>query len=910
MRADALLLNMNSRKGIGLWLRFFAAAAVALFILLLPFIVRGNHLIWAVREADGATQHLTFFAYLREVGWFRAVGSYDFQLGLGMDFLTAMSFMSLFDPFNVFVFILPFDVVWVYDIVIVLKFFAAGAAMLAYLRFRKVKGGYAVACSLLYMLCGYVVFTFARHLNLTSGAIYLPLMAMGLEMAYRRQNPFVLIGFSFLCLVNSFYMFFFNSVFVVLYAFAYHGEACRAEGKKYFKTLVPSLWRVAVFYLIAIFLAGFMLLPNAYAYLHAARGGSKGLDFFDLKTLLMELVSFIAPVSAPNYSPLMLNLASLILCMAAFLFPSKKTFAYRTVTAVFAVGFVVPLFGWAMNIFNYSNNRWVYILSFCVFSLLALQSEERGDREYSVPERRRIVKAMCVYLGILALLGCAFGVRTCAESGLPAWAKGVLIALILIALAAVAAAEWFAFSPKHSFFADKKTADGAVPPKILDNRAVRALAKPNVLQALSVPLALLLALYFYIGYSAQHTGAALYRSLFSAEEAYVSEQNRTEFFRTDGGAADTWWSGFSNRGVNNGYMSTSLYNSMNAEEPYAFSVQNQIYSPPGNLGMSGLDDRPALQSLLSVRYYYGDAGYGFSPVAGFSDLYEYEYYVPFGFVYENTVSRRYLDSLDPLSRQYAMLSAMAVEGEGSEKSADAGALVPLDASFSSGEAEGFSLSRGETVRIALKGCAGKEIYVRLSGAAEVDENTEFSVSGNGKTRTYRFTPRGSNMYRDVRDACVCLGVSDADELTVTLSLLSGGGISFDRAEFLGHDAARTVRAAEALQARPHLENVEWGDDFVSGSVALEEAGWMFFSLPYSKGWSAYVDGEKEELIRANIGFMAVAVPEGGHEILLEYKTPWLTAGCVLSAAGGAAFLAAAAAWAVSAARAGKKKEAQ
>ena len=133
--------------------------------------------------------------------------------------------------------------------------------------------------------------------------------------------------------------------------------------------------------------------------------------------------------------------------------------------------------------------------------------------------------------------------------------------------------------------------------------------------------------------------------------------------------------------------------------------------------MGGLDDRPALQSLLAVRYYYGDAGYGFSPVAGFSDLYEYEYYVPFGFVYENTVSRRYLDSLAPLSRQYAMLSATAVAGQCSEKSADAGALVPLNASFSSGAAEALSLSPGAPVRIAPHGRAGHQVHVRPSGAA-------------------------------------------------------------------------------------------------------------------------------------------------------------------------------------------------
>ena len=51
---------------------------------------------------------------------------------------------------------------------------------------------------------------------------------------------------------------------------------------------------------------------------------------------------------------------------------------------------------------------------------------------------------------------------------------------------------------------------------------------------------------------------------------------------------------------------------------------------------------------------------------------------------------------------------------------------------------------------------------------------------------------------------------------------------------------------------------------------------MFTSIPYTSGWTAYVDGKQEEKagIGAN-GLIGVPVPEGTHEIMLKYKSPFL-----------------------------------
>ena len=58
---------------------------------------------------------------------------------------------------------------------------------------------------------------------------------------------------------------------------------------------------------------------------------------------------------------------------------------------------------------------------------------------------------------------------------------------------------------------------------------------------------------------------------------------------------------------------------------------------------------------------------------------------------------------------------------------------------------------------------------------------------------------------------------------------------------------------------------------------------VFFSVPYEPGWSAQVNGQPVEILRANVGFMAVAVP-GGESVHIDftYSTPGLTAGIAMT----------------------------
>ncbi len=65
-------------------------------------------------------------------------------------------------------------------------------------------------------------------------------------------------------------------------------------------------------------------------------------------------------------------------------------------------------------------------------------------------------------------------------------------------------------------------------------------------------------------------------------------------------------------------------------------------------------------------------------------------------------------------------------------------------------------------------------------------------------------------------------------------------------------------------------------------VTRDRENLVFFSVPYDKGWTAYVNGEQVEIEKVNAGFMAVKVDAGVSTIRFEYLTPGLADGLIIT----------------------------
>ena len=126
--------------------------------------------------------------------------------------------------------------------------------------------------------------------------------------------------------------------------------------------------------------------------------------------------------------------------------------------------------------------------------------------------------------------------------------------------------------------------------------------------------------------------------------------------------------------------------------------------------------------------------------------------------------------------------------------------------------------------------------------------------------------------------------SDRDNLMLRAIVLSdeqiekyGGALeslpedktAFTESEYLLDCADRQVGASDSFST---------DKDGFSAEITLDKQNLVFFSIPYDSGWTAYVNEEKVEIERVNVGFMAVLCNAGTSEIRFEYETSMLNEG--------------------------------
>ncbi len=67
-----------------------------------------------------------------------------------------------------------------------------------------------------------------------------------------------------------------------------------------------------------------------------------------------------------------------------------------------------------------------------------------------------------------------------------------------------------------------------------------------------------------------------------------------------------------------------------------------------------------------------------------------------------------------------------------------------------------------------------------------------------------------------------------------------------------------------------------------GTITNTNDGWLFVAIPFENGWTASVDGENVEIVKADYGYSAIKLESGTHSVEFNYKTPYLSYSIAIS----------------------------
>lgn len=327
-------------------------------------------------------------------------------------------------------------------------------------------------------------------------------------------------------------------------------------------------------------------------------------------------------------------------------------------------------------------------------------------------------------------------------------------------------------------------------------------------------------------------------------------------------------------------------------------------------------------------------------------IYENKYYLPFGYTYDSYMSREEWETKTATEKQDLMLKTAVLEQEpkngvplskaksSCKKLAYTLEYDPKDVTVSDGR---IVITNPETdVTFNFNSPKNSETYFCISnmsfidsteydlylGKNEFDPNNIYNktlwnqLDGSEKyrmmkakllhkpeTMTKLILRTSSNVRKSLeydtpefnyyggRDSfSVNLGYNEQPLTSVTVKFDKMGIYSFDDLSIV----AQPMKAFSkhiAARKQTSLENVEIKTDLIKGTIKLDKPQILCLSIPYSKGFTAFVDGKETELMRVNVKNMALALDSGEHKIELRYSTPYLKVSFMLSVAACTCFVA-------------------
>lgn len=824
---DVSMINRVSKNKYYLYTVSFVISS---FIILIPFVLKGNSLI-----ANGDTYNGLFpaFVYIKEFWKELFAGrfnSFSFSIGLGEDPFTAMSWSGVFDIISIIVALLtPLEYIeFGFGINIIIRIYFCGISFLLFSD-RHVKcDKIAIVGALLYAFNVYTLFWGMYYYLFITPVLVLPLVLRGIDQIIEGEKiDFVMI--IALCIqgLNGFYYLYMIVLAAIIYYIFVAIFRVGLKNKDSVKCIINNGIYVAMNGIWGIALSGIVFIPSILGLFASSRDlkNNFSTDLICKGEYFLKSISslFIPSVWESELSFSNIAVAGIILYF--FVRNKKKEFLY--ITIVLWCMLWCPMWGSIMNGFSYSTDRWFFILTFFVniVMIMAFDSKDKMPK-----------KGWCVYFLILGISAIIHVIS--AEKNIGLWIRIVVFSLLA----------------------------GILPIALKQKKKVLA-------YGFCVVAAMVLFVFWPRvvggnGYSANFRSNDVYNEITDSYNSLEMKDDKFERW-------DIHNSSYSAALIGKYYGTTSYYSTLNKNIYNFYANMNISPGIESAFTLRGLDSRQELLSLLSVAQYMD-----FPVEEGMLNpiIQKNEYYLPLGFTYDSYISEDEFSKLNSIKRNSQIINTIVLEEEISKLNKgilNQNELTEID----------FEIveKSDDNVRIYLSFENYEEQWSKRSGSvyATVENLHGVLQDCSIANKKFRILEPEHIYYTNIDDYLINITELKKDLNGWYFDIDFQGENDFENSKLKVYWEDIDYKAIEE-RGKNTLKNLEILNNRIVGEISTTKNEMLFFSIPYSSGWKAYIDGEESELYKANIGFMAVLVEEGKHNIELRYETPGFKAGLACS----------------------------
>lgn len=811
------------QKGWALLLSMLLPMGIMCFVYFLLGIYPGSEK--TILASDALSQTSNFFASLNNTLHGKQSFFYSWYGSLGLNYWSFMAYYlnGIFSPLVYF-----FDNSQVPDalyFIILLKFGAIGSSFWVMSeQLFKLPQWSKVILSVSYALSGFAIAYSPQQMWL-DGLIYLPLVILGIHRLMDQGKPTVLFISYLLLFLSNFYMAFMIGVFSFLYVF------CRflTKPKAYKKSLIP--------YLITSLLAGgasmvtilptlFDLKNNGESLTELKQFFTKGTDVWDIPVKTMVGVYDTSKYGSAPF--LYFGLIGLVFCLFYFVspkFPLKNKVLYGSLFLLLVGSvYIEPL-----NLFwhgFHSPNMFLFRFSF-LFS----------------------------FLGLL-LAGFAWEKVTKEDSN---HLVNIVMGLILLYVAII-----FLANRKRYDFLDKTSISATVFFLLI----YLSIWFINVKWPKNKMLWLMVLSISFVGEITINTQRLVsgineewhYPERIAYDRNYYDVNQLVEATRKENNTLyrlANLNSSSRNESFLYGYSGVSMFSSIRNRHSSMYLDELGFRSNGTNLTIQYANNTLVMDALLGIKYNISEKDpqkYGFTlkETSGKQKLYENHLTLPLGILTDQGIYKK-----NAVKNQSELIQYLADQKEQLFYFSEAEMIKEENVQI---EDKGSFLYYSKTVPNKLRKMtysidvpARSQAYLSLYGRGmEVEAITKV----NGLEQRSGLEENGQ--YYN-------LGYYEkAEKIQVEVSFTGEGVVHLVKPTAMFMNVDVFEKSVQAIQKNG--VSFETSGRVAQADVDLDKEQVVLTTIPYDKGWSAYIDGKKVRIPTFKDAFLALPVPKGTHTI--------------------------------------------
>lgn len=892
---------ISSKKYYSWYVFFFLLFA----LFTLSFFIYHDKTVIYSRLGDSSRQHIIVLAYyghylrgiIKELflNHSLTIPMFDMSIGLGGDVITTFSYYAIGDPFAFLSVFCPMQYVeYLYVFLIFLRIFCAGITFSMYCRYHGMCSLYTLVGSFIYIFSAYPLNQGFSHPFFINPMVYLPLLFIGVDKMLKKEGNLLYIEMIAISALSNFYFFYMLCITIFLYVIFRYGML---YGLKLNKKAAHMFLKFLICSLLGIGMSFVLFYPAAMSILSSSRFSVDNYVplLYPTKYYLELLVQFSTASfyqESLGYTPL-----AFISVIVLFLKRREKK-VYPWLCAGFlllSLFLLIPWFGHALNGMAYVTNRWLWALAFIV-ALITV---------HILPSMLELSKKQTRILLIISAFYYVFMFITASVRTERTMSMLIELAFILILILSL-----------------RETSDNIkykVP--IIFLAACSLMLGTNIFYTYSISEENVINRFI-------DSGTALGIIKFGTPGMLLQDIEDSAIYRYDTAAVP------SANIMNNSPLlldknGTSFYLSTTEK-----SISDLLHTMKLNTSFeqqyNNMDRRSFLDILLGAKYQIIPKGkeaflpFGYNTFVKSENnysLYQNDYVLPLCFTSDTYISSDIFSSYNVTQKQQALLQGIVVDHTDYVREihpifTDCKQKITLNASDGIEIKESsFRVTKNDaTVTISFTGMKNSETYLlfdnfnfkginpyKLITPQELSEMSQYERNClKFKSKNYSepdslylsmnmgelynglsLRTNKNDFYCGIHDFLVNMGYSKEAQTTVTITFPEVGTYTYDNLSVVCQPMEKLYEQSVALK-QDVPEKFEINNNEIYTSLSLKTNKLVCFSVPYSSGWSAIVDGQKTEILKANNFCMALELEKGAHEIILQYETPYFKIGSIIS----------------------------